>query len=442
MPAVSTKGKADRYAVEVRQFRQQILPPGLPQTTVWGYGDASHPSTFGYPARTIEATGRTGRCGSPGSTTWSTPTADFRPHLLPVDPTLHWANPPGGDAGRDTPAHVHLDAGPVPRPGADRHAPARRRTPPRRADGYPRPGTCPTARNIPRGFATDGPCLRRVREKSAALRPGAGSPGQAAFQLRQRPGAGDAVVPRPHARHDPAQRVRRPGGLLPAARRRAGPARGRAARPGAAARRRPGRHPLLRDPAGHPGPLVHAPTARCTTRTAAPFPDAFAGPYMPGQRHRRRSGTRRSSPTPSWSTAAPGRSWRSSPAATGCGCSTAATRRFLILKIATSATAPRPAAAALPFWQIGTDGGFLPEPVQLEQLLLGPGRAGRRHRRLHRARRGHRAVPRSTRARTSRTRRGAGTDYQPANPATTGQVMKLAGRSRCAARTPASRPST
>ena len=26
---------------------------------------------------------------------------DFLPHLLPVDPTLHWANPPGGTAGRD-----------------------------------------------------------------------------------------------------------------------------------------------------------------------------------------------------------------------------------------------------------------------------------------------------------------------------------------------------
>ena len=24
------------------------------------------------------------------------------PHLLPVDPTLHWANPPGGASGRDT----------------------------------------------------------------------------------------------------------------------------------------------------------------------------------------------------------------------------------------------------------------------------------------------------------------------------------------------------
>ena len=27
---------------------------------------------------------------------------NYLPHLLPVDPTLHWANPPGGTADRDT----------------------------------------------------------------------------------------------------------------------------------------------------------------------------------------------------------------------------------------------------------------------------------------------------------------------------------------------------
>ena len=26
---------------------------------------------------------------------------NYLPHLLPVDPTLHWANPPGGEDGRD-----------------------------------------------------------------------------------------------------------------------------------------------------------------------------------------------------------------------------------------------------------------------------------------------------------------------------------------------------
>jgi spore coat protein A len=45
--------------------------------------------------------------------------------------------------------------------------------------------------------------------------------------------------------------------------------------------------------------------------------------------------------------------------------------RFLLLKLVTDPLAPRPARAALPFWQLGSEGGFLPAPVQLDQLLLG-----------------------------------------------------------------------
>jgi FtsP/CotA-like multicopper oxidase with cupredoxin domain len=46
--------------------------------------------------------------------------------------------------------------------------------------------------------------------------------------------------------------------------------------------------------------------------------------------------------------------------------------RFLILKLATDRGAQRPASAALPFQQIGSDGGFLAAPVTLDQLLLAP----------------------------------------------------------------------
>ena len=76
---------------------------------------------------------------------------DFLPHLLPVDPTLHWANPPGGAAGRDS-GRRSRDARAVQRAGADRHPPARR---PRatESDGYaeawylPRRGTSPRLRH-------------------------------------------------------------------------------------------------------------------------------------------------------------------------------------------------------------------------------------------------------------------------------------------------------
>jgi spore coat protein A, manganese oxidase len=45
--------------------------------------------------------------------------------------------------------------------------------------------------------------------------------------------------------------------------------------------------------------------------------------------------------------------------------------RFLLLKLAAHPRARRPAKAALPFWQLGAEGGFLPAPVRLDQLLLG-----------------------------------------------------------------------
>jgi hypothetical protein len=96
----------DYYEIAVRQFRQQILPPKdtngntLNPTTVWSYGSVNHPGTFNYPAFTIEA-----KFNIPVRIKWINDLVDSSgkslPHLLPVDQTLHWANPPGGTAGRD-----------------------------------------------------------------------------------------------------------------------------------------------------------------------------------------------------------------------------------------------------------------------------------------------------------------------------------------------------
>src|SRR3989304_667523 len=62
MPRTSTivqrgSGPIDYYEIAVRQFQQQILPDGIPMTTVWSYGSVNHPGTFNYPAFTIEAAG-------------------------------------------------------------------------------------------------------------------------------------------------------------------------------------------------------------------------------------------------------------------------------------------------------------------------------------------------------------------------------------------------
>ena len=97
-----TVGKdADAYRIAVRQFQQQILPAGLPPTTVWSYGSIDHPTTFNYPAFTIEA-----HWNRPVQVQWRNEllaaNGDFLPHILPVDQTLHWANPPGGVTHRDS----------------------------------------------------------------------------------------------------------------------------------------------------------------------------------------------------------------------------------------------------------------------------------------------------------------------------------------------------
>src|SRR5574339_812859 len=96
----------DYYEISMRQFAQQILPEGFNPTTVWGYGGNAARSNRGLlihnaPSLTIEAS-----WNRPVRIKWINELVDangeYLPHLLPVDPTLHWANPPGGIEGRDS----------------------------------------------------------------------------------------------------------------------------------------------------------------------------------------------------------------------------------------------------------------------------------------------------------------------------------------------------
>ncbi len=105
----------DYYEIAVRQFQQQILPTPMLATTVWSYGAVNAPATFNYPAFTIEA-----KWKAPVRVKWRnelvkdpidcfhTPggpvhanSCDYLPHLLPVDQTLHWANPGGEPCKND-----------------------------------------------------------------------------------------------------------------------------------------------------------------------------------------------------------------------------------------------------------------------------------------------------------------------------------------------------
>lgn len=84
-----------KYTVSVRQFMQQILPPGFPASTVWGYaGDVIDPKTGktvffqNAPGATFEAVR-----GIPIHVKWLN---ELRtPHLFAVDPTIDFANPNG-----------------------------------------------------------------------------------------------------------------------------------------------------------------------------------------------------------------------------------------------------------------------------------------------------------------------------------------------------------
>jgi FtsP/CotA-like multicopper oxidase with cupredoxin domain len=158
MPKQGTIGDIDYYEIAVRQFKQQILPKGLPQTTVWGYGAAADQSTFSYPARTIEA-----NVNKSVRVKWindlkNPKNKDFLPHLLPVDQTLHWANPARecrevlNSNGTDCRGFSQKPyTGPVP---IITHLHGAHVQPD--SDGYPEAWYLPAADNIPAGYATEG----------------------------------------------------------------------------------------------------------------------------------------------------------------------------------------------------------------------------------------------------------------------------------------------
>ena len=190
----------DYYEISVRQFSQQILPANLPATTVWGYGAVKSASKKGLllhnaPSLTIEA-----MWNRPVRVKWINDLKDangnYLPHLLPVDPTLHWANPPGGIAGRDTRpdftgktyvplaeftdpetqytqytgpvpivTHVHGSAG----VGDE-------------SDGYAEAWYLPNANNIPAGYATGGSWYNFFKNKAQTKFGQNWDPGFAVFQ--------------------------------------------------------------------------------------------------------------------------------------------------------------------------------------------------------------------------------------------------------------------
>jgi FtsP/CotA-like multicopper oxidase with cupredoxin domain len=176
----------DYYEISMKQLAQQILPAGLPATTVWGYGAVSAERRRGLllhnaPSLTIEA-----RWNRPVRVKWINDLKDaegnYLPHLLPVDPTLHWANPPGGTAGRDSRPLFATTPGAYPGPvpmvthlhGAVGVGDE--------SDGYAEAWYLPAAGNLDPAYATEGTWYSFFAAKAAAGFGAAWGRGFATFQ--------------------------------------------------------------------------------------------------------------------------------------------------------------------------------------------------------------------------------------------------------------------
>ena len=87
------KEKRHLYFVDVSEFKQQILPESFPETTVWGYGGLIKDSQTGKLKYSRSAPGATFEAEKniPVMVKWINRL--IGPHLFAVDPTLHWANP-------------------------------------------------------------------------------------------------------------------------------------------------------------------------------------------------------------------------------------------------------------------------------------------------------------------------------------------------------------
>jgi spore coat protein A, manganese oxidase len=365
LPTPAAKS-VDYYEIAVRQFQQNILPAtmGLP-TTVWSYGSVNHPGSFNYPAFTIEATWR-----RPVRVQWINQLVDangnYLPHLLPVDQTLHWANPPGGPNGTDSrginptrytgpvPIVTHLHGG---------HSSEE-------SDGFPEAWYLPKAKNIPAGFGRVGSFYQRFRAEAQHLYGQAWTPGSAVFQYDNDQRAATMWY------HDHTLGMTRANVY-------AGPAGFYLLRGGpadAVGGTLPGPAPALGDPPGtryYEIPL--AIQDRSFNQDGSLFyPDSrafFEGldpsqlqiPFIPEQAC---DGPSDISPifNPEFfgnTMVVNGKTWpfleveeRRYRFRFLNGCNS----RFLILELSNG----------LPFWQIGTEGGFLPAPLEVKRLLLGP----------------------------------------------------------------------
>jgi bilirubin oxidase len=370
-------GGIDYYEIAVRQFEQNILPDimGLP-TTVWGYGSVTYPNTFNYPAYTIEA-----QVDKPVRVKWINDlkdpvTGEFLPHLLPIDQTLHWANPPqdciDGMMSTDCRGQSQYPyTGPVP---IITHLHGAHVNPD--SDGYPEAWYLPDANNIS-GYAPRGSKFDQIPDAPDV-------PGAALFQYRndQRATAlwfhdHSLGMTRANVYAGPAGFYILRGGssdlpsiLLPS------PAPKEGDLPGKKYHEIP---IVIQDRSFNEDGSLFYPDNRAffeglNQPPTVPFLDI---PFIPELTE----GDQISDVSPIWNPeffgntmVVNGKTWpvlEVEKMRYRFRFLNASDSRFLILRLVTSDyQAMRPAPSALPFWQIGTEGGFLPKRVKLDTLLI------------------------------------------------------------------------
>jgi spore coat protein A, manganese oxidase len=467
IPPVMPSVRANHYEIAVRQFEQRILPSSmsLPPTTVWGYGSVTHPGTvaeggtFNYPAFTLEA-----RWSVPVRVKWINDLVDangeYLPHLLPVDRTLHWANP---ELLPCTDGAAHTDCRPEATVGSMLQAPYDGPVPMVThvhgaetfddSDGYPEAWYLPSATNVPAGYARTGK-LYRTFERASPLG-SSWEPGAAVFRYPNRQRAATLWY------HDHTLGMTRlnvyagPAGFYLL---RGGPHGDGFVDDGATRRRRDG---VLPGPAPTPGQAAAAlntpgDPVRSSIREipiviqdrsfnadgslfypdSRTFFDGFTGPFFPDEVDLA-SILGMSDVSPIWNPeffgnaiVVNGRTWPKLEVAqalyrfrflNGSG------SRFLILQLGD--------AGDVPAWQIGAEGGFLPAPVNLGedvqpplgpgQMLVGPAERADVIVDFRGAAHGAEIVLLNVGPDEPFGGGAPGVDFEPADPLTTGQVMKF-----------------
>lgn len=360
---------ADYYEIAVRRFKQQILPASLPKTTVLAYGSARHAASFNYPGFTIEA-----RWQTPVQIKWINDLMDakgrYLPHFLPIDPTLHWANPGGGQLGRDTRPTFTATPGPYLGPvPITPHLHGGHSA--EDSDGYPTAWFLPDAGNVPPGYVRTGSQWENFREKFK-IRVG-GPEWREGYSIYRYNNDQRATTLWYHDHTLGMTRINVYSGLAGFYNLRGGPDDSATDAASGTAGVLPGPAPAAGDPAGtkyYEIPILIQDRSFNTDGSlfypdTRLFFDGFAGPYIGSQNPP-------SDISPIWNPeffgntmVVNGRTWpylEVEPRRYRLRLLNGCNARFLILKL----------GKGTPFWQIGSEGGFLPAPVKLSQLLIAP----------------------------------------------------------------------